>query len=155
MVHSNRRDSNIASEEILVLNAISLVSARMARRLAALANQRQSAKGGKPMSKMADMAMTIEELRSAAAAITDVADWLTRQFSGETTEEPTAAPEPEAKPAVTLEQVRAVLADKSRAGHTAAIRDLLQKYGATKLSQVDPKYYEALLRDAEVLDNAT
>ncbi len=107
------------------------------------------------MSKMADMAMTIEELRSAAAAITDAADWLTRQFSGETTEEPTAAPEPEAKPAVTLEQVRAVLADKSRAGHTAAIRDLLQKYGATKLSQVDPKHYEALLRDAEVLDNAT
>ena len=36
-----------------------------------------------------------------------------------------------------------------------AIRDLLQKYGATKLSQVDPKHYEALLRDAEVLDNAT
>lgn len=107
------------------------------------------------MSKMADMAMTIEELRSAAAAITDAADWLARQFSGETTEESTAAPKPEAKPAVTLEQVRAVLADKSRAGHTAAIRDLLQKYGATKLSQVDPKYYEALLRDAEVLDNAT
>ena len=55
----------------------------------------------------------------------------------------------------TLEQVRAVLADKSRAGHTAAIRDLLQKYGASKLSQVDPKNYEALLRDAEVLDHAT
>ena len=107
------------------------------------------------MSKMADMAMTIEELRSAAAAITDAADWLARQFSGETDKEPAAAPEPEVKPAVTLEQVRAVLADKSRAGHTAAIRDLLQKYGATKLSQVDPKYYEALLRDAEVLDNAT
>lgn len=107
------------------------------------------------MSKMADMAMTIKELRSAAAAITDAADWLARQFNGEATEETAAAPEPEAKPAVTLEQVRAVLADKSRAGHTAAIRDLLQKYGATKLSQVDPKHYDALLRDAEVLDNAT
>lgn len=107
------------------------------------------------MSKMADMAMTIEELRNAAAAITDAADWLARQFSGKATEDAAAAQEPEAKPAVTLEQVRAVLADKSRAGHTAAIRDLLQKYGATKLSQVDPKHYEALLRDAEVLDNAT
>lgn len=34
------------------------------------------------MSKMKDMAMTIEDLRSAAAAINDVAYWLTQQFSG-------------------------------------------------------------------------
>ena len=39
MDHGNRRDSNIAAEEILVLGAISQVSARMARRLAALAKQ--------------------------------------------------------------------------------------------------------------------
>ena len=32
------------------------------------------------MSKMGDMAMTIEELRNAAAAINDAADWLSRQF---------------------------------------------------------------------------
>ena len=63
--------------------------------------------------------------------------------------------QPEKKPELTLEQVRAVLADKSRAGHTAAVRDLLQKYGASKLSQVDPKHYEALLKDAEVIGNAT
>lgn len=31
------------------------------------------------MSKMNDMAMTIEELRNAAAAIVDAADWLTKQ----------------------------------------------------------------------------
>ena len=30
-----------------------------------------------------------------------------------------------------------------------------QKYGASKLSAVDPKHYEALLKDAEVLDDAT
>ena len=47
MDHSNRRDSNIAAEEIMVLNAISLVSARMARRLAALAKQGQPEEGGK------------------------------------------------------------------------------------------------------------
>ena len=55
------------------------------------------------------------------------------------------------KPTLTLEEVRAVLADKSRAGHTAEIRELLKKYGASKLSLVDPKHYEALLRKAEVL----
>ena len=36
---------------------------------------------------------------------------------------------------------------------TAAIRDLLQKYGASKLSEVDPAKYKALVADAEVLGN--
>ena len=101
------------------------------------------------MSKLADMAMAIQELHDAAAAIDDAANWLSQQFSS-------AVPtEPEPKPAPTLEQVRAVLAEKSRAGHTAGVRELLQKYSANKLSQVDPANYEALLRDAEVIGNAT
>ena len=33
------------------------------------------------MSKMSDMAMTIEELRNAAAAINEAANWLAAQFS--------------------------------------------------------------------------
>ena len=107
------------------------------------------------MSKMKDMAMTIEELRSAAAAITDAANWLSQQFNSDAEKAPITEAQLEKKPELTLEQVRAVLADKSRAGHTAAVRDLLQKYGAAKLSQVDPKHYEALLKDAEVIGNAT
>ena len=107
------------------------------------------------MSKISDMAQTIEELRSAAAAITDAANWLAQQFNSDTEEAPITEAQLEKKPELTLEQVRAVLADKSRAGHTAAVRDLLQKYGATKLSQVDSKHYEALLKDAEVIGNAT
>lgn len=107
------------------------------------------------MSKMSDMAQTIEELRSAAAAITDAANWLSQQFNSDAEEATIPEAKPEKKPELTLEQVRAVLADKSRAGHTAAVRDLLQKYGAAKLSQVDPKHYEALLKDAEVIGNAT
>ena len=106
------------------------------------------------MSKMSDMAMTIEELRNAAAAINEAANWLVQQFSDSEEAPVEEVKEPE-KPVLTLEQVRAVLAEKSRAGHTAAIRALLQKYGASKLSQVDPANYEALLRDAEVIGNAT
>ena len=34
------------------------------------------------MSKMAEMAQTIEELRTAAASINAAADWLYQQFSG-------------------------------------------------------------------------
>lgn len=102
------------------------------------------------MSKMSEMAATIEELRAAAAAINEAANWLAQQFSTveEAPVEEVKAPE---KPTLTLEQVRAVLAENSRAGHTAAIRALLQKYGASKLSGIDPQHYEALLQEVEVL----
>lgn len=56
----------------------------------------------------------------------------------------------EEKP-LTLEEVRAVLAEKSRAGHTAEVKALLTKHGADKLSDIDPAEYPALLADAEVL----
>lgn len=104
------------------------------------------------MSKMNEMAMTIEELRNAATAINDAANWLAQQLGGtsESVERADAPTTPE-KPALTLEEVRAVLADKSRAGHTAESRELLKKYGATKLSLVDSKHYEALSREVEVL----
>ena len=101
------------------------------------------------MNRIGDMAATIEKLRSAAAAIMEAADCLTKMFGGEPQAEDTPASPPE--PELTLEQVRAVLADKSRQGHTAEIRTLLQKYGASKLSQIDPAHYKALLAEAEVL----
>lgn len=101
------------------------------------------------MSKMSEMEATIRELRDIASSINDIANWLTSAFSG--TEE--AAPAPEPEKALTLEEVRAILAEKSRDGLTAQIRGLLQKYGATKLSEVDPTRYGGLVADAEVLGN--
>lgn len=44
------------------------------------------------MSKMSDMAMTIEELRSAAAAINEAASWLAEQFSGTADKAPAKEP---------------------------------------------------------------
>jgi hypothetical protein len=102
------------------------------------------------MGKISELEMAISDLRSAAATINDVADTLAEMFSGTKFEEP-AAPVAPTEPVLTLEQVRAVLADKSRAGFTAQIRSLLQKYGAAKLSQIDPANYKALLAEAEVL----
>ena len=63
---------------------------------------------------------------------------------------PAAKQEPEEKP-LTLEEVRAVLAEKSRSGHTEEVRELLAKHGADKLSEIDPAEYAALLAEAEVL----
>ena len=103
------------------------------------------------MSKMSEMAASIKELRSAAAAINDIANWLAQTFSANDPAEEVPADEP----ALTLEEVRAVLAEKSRKGHTAEIRSLLQKYGADKLSELDPTSYKALLAEVEVLSDAT
>ena len=50
-----------------------------------------------------------------------------------------------------LEEVRKILADKSRLGHTAKIRELLEKYGAKKLSEIEPSNYKDLVADVEKL----
>lgn len=102
------------------------------------------------MGKISELEMAIADLRNATAAINDVADTLAEMFSG-TAEEKPATP---AEPVLTLEAVRAVLAEKSRKGYTAEIRELLQKYGADKLSAVDPRHYAVLMKDVEVLGNA-
>jgi len=58
------------------------------------------------MSNMNEMSQTIEELRNAAAAINDAANWLAQQFSGTSDDEqPTkkVAAKAEEKPTLTLE----------------------------------------------------
>jgi hypothetical protein len=47
--------------------------------------------------------------------------------------------------------VRAALAEKSRSGHTAEVRELLLKHDAAKLSQIDPAEFEALLGEAAAI----
>ena len=107
------------------------------------------------MSKTSELDTAIKDLRSAAATINEVANTLAEIFSGDPHTGGVAETDAPAKPVLTLEQVRSVLADKSRKGHTAEIRALLQKYGATRLSSINPANYKALLADAEVLTDAT
>lgn len=44
-----------------------------------------------------------------------------------------------------------MLAEKCKEGYTSQIKELLQKFGAAKLSDVDPKDYEDLYYSAEGL----
>ena len=67
---------------------------------------------------------------------------------------PTSAPvtpTPPEQPKLSLEEVRAILAEKSRAGFTAQIQQLLEKYGASRLSKIDSAHYQALVKDVEDL----
>lgn len=68
-----------------------------------------------------------------------------------TDEAPVKKTEKVSSPTVFIEDVRKVLAEKSRAGKTEQVRELLQKYGANKLSAVEEKRYSSLLEDAKGL----
>ena len=102
------------------------------------------------MGRISELELAIKDLRSAATTINEVANTLAEMFSTASADE-TLDAAVSAEPQLTLEQVRAVLADKSRMGFTAEIRALLQKYGAAKLSGIDPANYKALVAHAEVL----
>ncbi|OLR55072.1 hypothetical protein BHK98_02715 [Hornefia porci] len=52
---------------------------------------------------------------------------------------------------ISIEDIRAVLAEKSQAGKRKEVKDLLLKYDSGRLSGVDEKDYPALLKDAEAL----
>ena len=53
----------------------------------------------------------------------------------------------------TIEDVRSVLVSLSQDGKTAEVKALLKKYGANKLSEIEPDSYQALLLDAKELTN--
>ncbi len=126
------------------------------------------------MSKIKLLLDVVQDMRSLADSLQAVAEAVAESGAAETelttTKEPekagktgktaakntvkkdtkAAKQEPEEKP-LTLEEVRAVLAEKSRSGHTEEVRELLAKHGADKLSEIDPAEYAALLAEAEVL----
>jgi hypothetical protein len=52
---------------------------------------------------------------------------------------------------IALEEVREKLASLSQLGKQSAVKDLITKFGAKKLTDIDPACYEELLKEAEVL----
>lgn len=113
------------------------------------------------MSRMSELA----ELKRCGEILIGISESLTEVFSAaeepvkeeaaaeSVKEKPKKTKEPVAKKEIKLADVRAVLAEKSRAGFTKEVKDLLMKHGAEKLSGIDPSEYEALLAEVEVLGN--
>lgn len=105
------------------------------------------------MGKMNELSQLVNELNKCGETLISISEALASMFSTQDEAPPAKKTEKPKKKAITLEQVRAVLAEKSRAGHTAQVRELLEKYGAAKLSAIDPSQYPSLLAEAEVLGN--
>ena len=60
-------------------------------------------------------------------------------------------PEAQQEQPATLEGVRALMAQKTQEGKSKEVKELLQKFGAAKLSAVNPEDYPALMQEAQVL----
>lgn len=95
------------------------------------------------------LVVVAEDIRSLADSVQAVCTVITDSLPVEAKEKPIIPKEKE--PEISLEKVRGVLADKSRAGHTAEVRAIIEKFGADRLSGIDPKYYAAIIKKAEVL----
>ncbi len=104
------------------------------------------------MSKVKLLLDVSSDIRSLADNLHALADAMMENEPDETVSESTAVEKPSAVK-IQLEDVRAVLAEKSQAGMTAQVRELIKKYGGTKLSDVDPAHYTDVLKEAEVLAN--
>ena len=114
------------------------------------------------MGKIKLLLDVVEDIRSLADSLEAVADAMNHS------EPPTNAPESpdlpenvetaeEAAPAMRLmgkEELREFLSNKSLNGHTDTIHAMIVRYGGKKFSDVDPKHYPAMQKEAEALPDA-
>ncbi|WP_373197333.1 rRNA biogenesis protein rrp5 [Streptococcus sanguinis] len=98
------------------------------------------------MAQMKKLETVVSNLRMLADSLEELCDAV-----GLTNEAPAKKVEKTPSQNVTIEEIRKVLAEKSRAGKTEQVRELLQKYGANKLSAVEEQHYSSLLEDAKGL----
>ena len=102
------------------------------------------------MSKIKLLLNVIEDMRRLADSLQTVADSI-EENTPDTDCVEAQAPQKHTEPPITIDQVRAVLAEKSSEGKTAEVKKLLFKYDAGKLSGVKPEDYPALLEEARKL----
>jgi hypothetical protein len=86
----------------------------------------------------------VEDLRSLATSIETLANAM------QSDESDPAETKPKSEQ-ITIEKVRGVLAEKSRNGKQEEVKALITKFGANKLTDVDPACYEQLIKEAEVI----
>ena len=109
------------------------------------------------MGRMKELAEQVAELKKCGEIIIDISETLTQMFAAADVEKPvkeeskdTVAPK-EKKKVYSFEEVRAVLAAKSRDGHTDEVKAVISSFGVEKLSDINPSKYEELLQKMEVI----
>ena len=98
------------------------------------------------MSKIKLAFDVVEDLRQLAGSIENLAKSMK---DGEASFE-AKVQEPKSE-SITIEKVRAVLAEKSQSGKQPEVKELITKFGANKLTDIDPAKFAELLKEAEAL----
>ena len=94
--------------------------------------------------KMSELDLLLGEFEQAACHIQELAKEIRAFFT--TKEEPAEEEKP-----ISFTELRALCANKSRAGHTEAIKAMILDTGAHKLSEVEPNQYGELYQRVEAL----
>lgn len=106
------------------------------------------------MSKVKLLLDVIEDIRSLGDSLQVLADAMAGGDAAEQTKSKAKPASKAEQKAITLEDVRKVLAEKSRAGFTNEIKAIIIAHGSDKLSDIAPAEYESVLKEAEVIGNA-
>lgn len=111
--------------------------------------------------KKKDLTVLIDGLKKLADDIGDIVSALEAAEAPAKKQEAPAkepAPLPQKEAPVrtlTFEEVRGILADKSRSGYRAEVKAILTAHGVGKLSEIkDPAELAAVAAEAEVIGNA-
>lgn len=106
------------------------------------------------MYRMSELAQETQELKRCGGILISISEILTEMFSaaGEQAGEDEAE-KPIVKKEIKLSDVRAVLAEKSRAGFTKEVKEFLVKHETDKFLGIDASEYETLFAEVEVLGN--
>ena len=94
--------------------------------------------------KMSELDLLLGEFEQAACHVQELAKEIRAFFT--TKEEPAEEEKP-----ISFTELRALCANKSRAGHTEAIKAMILDTGAHKLSEVEPNQYGELYQRVEAL----
>ncbi|HFI0450544.1 TPA: hypothetical protein ACGOY4_000513 [Streptococcus suis] len=106
------------------------------------------------MSKMKELNRLIHDMEETAKYYLRLVDEFKQLLAtdGEIVTEPISQ-KSEPQWEIQLEDVRAILATKAKDGYKNEVRALLNAYGASSLSALDPKHFAAVLEEAGGIGN--
>ncbi len=105
------------------------------------------------MAKMSELDAALKALMEQSRSIQESVRCIRELMSADAAPDPGEEhqPEQEAKPekTYTLQEVRAMLREKTSQGHKDEVKALLKAHGAERLPDIDPKEYPAMMQEAE------
>ncbi len=99
------------------------------------------------MAAMNELDAALTGLSEHSKGILEAVQAVREILSGRAADE-AAETAPEKKP-FTLEDVRAALLEKRKAGYKDEVKALLVRHGAERLTEIDPAEYDAMMEEAE------